>query len=276
MIRVYHQLIPNTGLKMARLLGLLLLLLLTSPVAFAQTTPTISINDITVPEGDDPVNLIGWEFRLTLSAPSSNAVDVLFSTQPGTALSDVDFGGGSVRVTFQPGQTSELVTVFIKGDTIVEGTENFFINLSDPHNVTIADGQGVGTIIDDDALILLTQPSSQRAAALDATTLTRDVFPIVNTANFSSDNTTRIAVFAIGLKLSAGETASAVTATAEDSLGNQRPLTVEFVGKVPNFPWLTEVVLKLNNQLTVAEDVKIRITLHSATSNAVLVGVKPQ
>ena len=273
MVVSYRQM-GRAGRKVARLLGLLLLLLVTGQVAFAQTTPTIRIDDITVPEGD--VDLFGWEFHLTLSAASSNEVRVTASTQAGTASDNIDFGAGSAVVIFQPGQTSQTLTVFIKGDTLVEGTEDFFVNLSNPVNVTIADGQGVGTIIDDDTLILLKQPSTERAAALDSVLLTRDVFPIVNMANFSSDNTTRIAVFAIGLKLAAGETASAVTASAEDSQGTVRPLTVEFVGKVPNFPWLTEVVMKLSDQLTVAEDVKVRIALHSATSNAVLVGVKPQ
>jgi hypothetical protein len=261
---------------MLRLLSLLLLVFVTGQIASAQTTPTIRIDDITVPEGDDPVILFGWEFHLTLSAPSSNRISVMASTQAGTASDNVDFGAGSTPVVFEPGQTSQTVTVYIKGDTVVEGTENFFLNLSDPVNVTIADGQGVGTIIDDDTLILLTQPNTERAAAVDSTLFTRDVFPIANTVNFSSDNTTRIAVLAIGLKLSAGETASAVTATAEDSQGTVRPLTVEFVGKVPNFAWLTQVVLKLSDQLTVAQDVKVRISLHGSTSNAVLVGVKPQ
>jgi uncharacterized protein (TIGR03437 family) len=100
-------------------------------------------------------------------------------------------------------------------------------------------------------------------------------FPIINDRNFSSDNRTRIIVFATGLKLAAGETASAVTASAEDTQGGVRPLTVEFVGKVPNFNWMSQVVLKLSDQLPVGDN-KIRITLHGQTSNPVLVNVKSQ
>ena len=40
--------------------------------------------------------------------------------------------------------------------------------------------------------------------------------------------------------------------------------------------WLSQVVLKLNNQITTAQDIKVRITLHGVTSNFVLVAVKPQ
>jgi hypothetical protein len=246
----------------------------TAEITFSQADPALSISDASLFEGDS--GAFGTEVEISLSAASAKTISVLVSTQPGTALGDVDFGAGTATVTFQPGQTSQRVTVFAIGDTVIEGTEQFFLNLSNPVNATIADGQAVATIIDDDALILLTQPNSQRAAALDSVLFTQETFPIVNTLNFSSDNRTRISVFAIGLKLSAGETAAAVTATAEDSLGTVRPLTVEFVDKVPNFFWLTQVVVKLNDQLPTPGDVKIRISLHGQTSNAVLTGVKTQ
>ena len=267
--------LPTFWLNGSRLLGILCLLFATAAVTRAQSTPTISINDITVNETDS--GLFGYEFDIRLSAASNQTVNVSVATQSGTATGDLDFGAGSLVLTLQPGQTSLLVTVLIKGDTAIEGTEEFFLNLSNPVNATIADNQGVVTIIDDDTLILLTQPSSQRAAALDSALFTRETFPIINPLNFSSDNRTRVVVFAIGLKLLAGETASAVTATAEDSQGIIRPLTVEFVGKVPNFNnWLTQVVLKLNDQITTTGDLKIKISLHGETSNTMLLGVKPQ
>jgi hypothetical protein len=40
--------------------------------------------------------------------------------------------------------------VAVKGDKLKEKTEAFFLNLGNPLNATIADGQGVGTIKDDD------------------------------------------------------------------------------------------------------------------------------
>src|SRR6185369_8983745 len=121
---------------------------------------------------------------------STNTVTVLVSTQDGTATGNSDYGAGSVTVIFSPGQTSKDVTVFIIGDTVVEGTEQFFLNLSNPVNATIADGQGVVTIVDDDALLLVTEENSQRAVALDSVFWTRDLFPIVNDLNTSSDHCT--------------------------------------------------------------------------------------
>jgi hypothetical protein len=248
--------------------------LLSPAPAFAQT-PTISINDTTVIEGAPGVQTLAI-FNINLSAASQQTVSVLASTQSGTAIGDIDFVAGSITITFNPGQTARTVTVFVQGDSVVEGTEEFFVNLSNPVNATIADGQAVGTIVDDDGLLLITEPNSQRAVALESVFLTRDPFSIHNDFNTSSDHLTRISLFAIGSKLAAGEGASAVTATAEDSQGTIRPVVVEFAGS-PNFQGFTQVVLKLSDQLITAGagDVKIRITVHGETSNAVLVGVKP-
>lgn len=247
------------------------LLLVAPESAFAQT-PTFSINDVTVIEGDGGI-LASATFNVTLSAASQQETSVLVTTQSGTATGDVDFVAGSIRLTFEPGRLAQTVTVFVRGDSVVEGTEEFFVNLSSPVSATIADGQGIGTIVDDDGLMLVTEPGSQRAVALESVFLTRDPFRIHNDFNTSSDHLTRISLFAIGLKLAAGETASAVTATSEDSQGTVRPLTVEFAGK-PNFEGFTQVVLKLTDQLATG-DVKIKITSHGETSNTVLVGVKP-
>ena len=56
----------------------------------------------------------------------------------------------SGKITFAPGETIKTISVEISGDTTDENNENFFVNLSNPTQATIADGQGIGTIIDDD------------------------------------------------------------------------------------------------------------------------------
>ena len=45
----------------------------------------------------------------------------------------------------------ETLTVPVFGDTFLEGDETFFVNLANPENATIADGEGLGTIMNDDA-----------------------------------------------------------------------------------------------------------------------------
>ncbi len=54
-------------------------------------------------------------------------------------------------VTFDPGETAKTATVQVNGDGTVEPNETFNVNLTNSTgNATIADGHGVGTIVNDD------------------------------------------------------------------------------------------------------------------------------
>jgi hypothetical protein len=53
-------------------------------------------------------------------------------------------------LSFLPGQTTKTVDIWVYGDTDVEPDETFFMNLLDPHGATIADSQGIATIVNDD------------------------------------------------------------------------------------------------------------------------------
>jgi len=111
-------------------------------------SPMVSIGDVTVTEGSS--GTVNATFQVTLSAPTSQQVTVTFSTGNGTAMAGTDYVGTSGTVTFNAGETSKTITVVVNGDTINEPNETFFVNLSNPVNATIADGQGLGTIINDD------------------------------------------------------------------------------------------------------------------------------
>lgn len=125
---------------------------------------------------------------------------------------------------------------------------------------------------------LLTEENSQRAIALDSVTRVRDPLPVVAINNFMQgrDPRTRVALFAINLDLMPGENASAVTARARDSRSRNYSLNVEFVGKIPTLDWLTQVVVRLPDEVAQAGDVWISVKLHEQTSNEVLFGVKVQ
>jgi len=123
---------------------------------------------------------------------------------------------------------------------------------------------------------LLTEENSARAIALDSVTYLRDPLPVVALNNLSQDRRTRLALLGINLDLSPGENASAVTATARDSRSRSYSLKVEFVGKVPQLDWLTQVVVRLPDELSNAGDVRISVSLHGQTSNEVLFNVKVQ
>ena len=95
----------------------------------------------------------------------------------------------------------------------------------------------------------------------------RDPFPLTEPINLGADNRTRIMLFATNLDLLPGEDNSAVTARAEDAQLNVYPLSVEFVGRVPNYDWLTQVIVKLADNLASGQEVRVSVTLHGQTSN---------
>ena len=115
--------------------------------------------------------------------------------------------------------------------------------------------------------ILQTEENTDHAIAFDSFTMMRDPFPLTNTFNFSSDSRTRIMLFAVNLDLLPGEDSTAVTARAEDSQLNLYPLTVEYVGAVPGFGWLTQVIVELPDNLPTGQDVLVSVTWHAQTSN---------
>ncbi|HTK76910.1 MAG TPA: M36 family metallopeptidase, partial [Gemmataceae bacterium] len=61
-----------------------------------------------------------------------------------------DYQAASGQLVFAPGTTTLPVNVTVNGDSLPEPNETFFVNLSAPINATIADGQGVGTILNDE------------------------------------------------------------------------------------------------------------------------------
>jgi uncharacterized repeat protein (TIGR01451 family) len=111
--------------------------------------PDISINDVTVSEGDS--GTVNATFNVTLSAANNaQTVTVDFATADGTAIVGADYQSNSGTLTFNPGVTSQTITVLVNGDTLDEANETFFVNLTNAVNASILDAQGLGTINDND------------------------------------------------------------------------------------------------------------------------------
>ena len=115
--------------------------------------PTLSINDVTVTEGN--AGTVAAVFTATLSAASSQAVTVNFATANGTATAGSDYVAQSGNLSFTAGQTTKTVSVTVNGDTAVEPNETFVVNLTAPSGATLADAQGQGTITNDDTAVTL-------------------------------------------------------------------------------------------------------------------------
>jgi hypothetical protein len=112
-------------------------------------TPALAIGDASVTEGNG--GSASASFAVSLSAASASTVVVNYSTGDGTAVAYNDYTPVSGALTFSPGQTTKTVSVPVVGDTAVEGNETFSVNLSNPSNATVTDGQGLGTILNDDS-----------------------------------------------------------------------------------------------------------------------------
>src|SRR5204863_7488105 len=120
---------------------------------FPYTTLVRSINDVSVVEGNSgTTNAV---LTVSLSAATAQTVTVNYATANGTATAGTDYVSTNGTLTFLPGQTSQTITVAVLGDVLDELDETILVNLTAATNATISDGQGVVTIVDDDAAPVL-------------------------------------------------------------------------------------------------------------------------
>ncbi|MGQ0622837.1 MAG: beta strand repeat-containing protein [Panacagrimonas sp.] len=120
----------------------------TSTTRAAPTLPAISIRDVTLPEGDS--GNTKFRFKLALSAAATGPVTVAFVTANGTAMAGSDYLPNSGTVTFPAGTLMQQIQVTVKGNTLREPGETFFVNLSSPRGATLANSRATGTINNDD------------------------------------------------------------------------------------------------------------------------------
>ncbi|WP_166824326.1 Calx-beta domain-containing protein [Thalassoroseus pseudoceratinae] len=97
-------------------------------------------------------------FTVTLTSPSASTVSVDYEAMVdpdgmNPATVDEDFRAITGTVTFNPGETTQTITIPIIGDSMIETDETFVVMLSNPVNSrfeTPDDQVALGTIIDDD------------------------------------------------------------------------------------------------------------------------------
>jgi endonuclease/exonuclease/phosphatase family metal-dependent hydrolase len=124
--------------------------------------------------------------------------------------------------------------------------------------------------------LLLIVPNTSRAVALHSVLFNREPFTVRTPVNMSSDQRTRIVLFATNLELLPGETASAITARATDTRGQSYDLPVEQARKFANLSWLWSLTVRLPDDSTINGDLTINVSLRGATSNTGLVAIKGQ
>jgi hypothetical protein len=115
--------------------------------------PLLSVNDVSVTEGNADTTTA--TFTASLSATSGKSVTFDWTTTAGSATAGVDYVAASGSRTIPAGATTATVGITVNGDLVDESDETFGITLSNPGNATIGDGSGLATIVDDDAVPVL-------------------------------------------------------------------------------------------------------------------------
>ncbi|MEK6336042.1 MAG: Ig-like domain-containing protein [Acidobacteriota bacterium] len=270
----------------------------------APQTFTITVNSI----NDAPVNNVPGPQNTTVNAL------LVFSAGTGNAISisDVDAGSDALQVTIKA--TDGTITLngtaglsFTVGDgtddplmTFTGSLTNINAALAGMKNLALGTGvitittndlghNGTGgaltdvdtiqvTVADNLAPVILTIPGTDKAIAFDSVTLVTDPFHLMGSNNFTADHRTHITIFALHSQLRPGETFTAITAEA-DVAGTTIPLIVESVNGVPNFDWLTQIVIKFPDGFSTGgggpHDAKIKITLRGQSSNQAVIIVVP-
>jgi hypothetical protein len=111
--------------------------------------PGLKITNVTVAEGNAGTSLA--TFTINYAGPGTSGVTVDYATADATATAGSDYVATSGTAILPGGGCKcTTVSVTINGDTTVEADETFEVNLSNPVGKVITDGQGIGTITNDD------------------------------------------------------------------------------------------------------------------------------
>lgn len=156
--------------------------------------PNLAINDVTANEGN--AGITNFTFTVSLSAPAGpGGVTFDIATANGSATAGIDYVTSSLTgQTIPAGSSTYTFTVQVNGDTANEPSETFFVNVTNVVNAVVVDGQGVGTVVNDDPL-----PS-----------LSIDDVSVVE-GNAGTVN----AIFTVALGAASGQTVSVNYATAD-------------------------------------------------------------
>ena len=110
----------------------------------------VTIDNVSLAEGDSGTT--AFNFTVSLSAPApAGGVTFDITTADDTAISPADFTSQSLTGQAIPaGSSSYPFTVLVNGDTTNEPDETFFVNVTNVTGGTLTDGQGLGTILNDE------------------------------------------------------------------------------------------------------------------------------
>lgn len=111
---------------------------------------SLAVNDVSMPEGNSGTTAFTFTVSLS-SAAGSEGVTFDIATADNTAVAPGDYTAKSLTSqTIPAGSSTYSFTVLVNGDGTTEPNETFFVNITNVTGATIGDGQGTGTILNDD------------------------------------------------------------------------------------------------------------------------------
>ena len=117
--------------------------------------------------------------------------------------------------------------------------------------------------------ILISEPASTRAIAVESITRQREPFSPTTEVRWGDDARTRIMLFAMGVDPNAS--LDEISVTFEDGSHRLHTLVVEHLGAVPQQEWITSVIVRLTDELADVGDVLAGINFRGVASNRVRV-----
>jgi len=137
----------------------------------------------------------------------------------------------------------------------------------------LASAQGLAQA-DPEKPIFLSESTSTRAIALDALILTPEPFsPSASSFLYGLDRRPRIMLFVRNLSIQSAGDISAMSADAEDVSRRHYGLNVEDVRPVPGQIWMSQIILRFNEEIGDVGDVLIGMAYRGIASNRVRIGI---
>jgi len=121
------------------------------------------------------------------------------------------------------------------------------------------------------APVLLTEPNTAWAVALDSVTQVAAPFAGFSSLNFSADRRTRVSLFAAGV---ISPSADDITVEAEDSGGRRYPLPVEHVAPVPGLDGIIQVIVRLPDGLDGLNYVWVNLNVRGTPTNKAILHIQ--
>ena len=115
----------------------------------ADPLPVMAVSDASANEANGSIG-----FLVSLDKPAAGTVTVDYRTENVTATAPGDYTQTSGTLTFEPGETQEIVTVPIIDDTVPDNGETFKLVLSNVSGAKLADAEAVGTILNTETPVL--------------------------------------------------------------------------------------------------------------------------